>query len=197
MKRGGIRTWSLTQAARILEQPQHRLIYLCEQRVVRPDGRDARGRGSSRSFSARDLLEFAVVLRVRDLQVPASTLGALVYLLQAFESSVKEEDPEFELPWSLRQNDPADVRIVIGDGRCLYVSFARQCDEGPKIYGGIDLQTLRGGEHTEERERPPDPLRVFSPGSPDRSEFGGPERSQYCRVEICVTRVAQHLQLDR
>jgi hypothetical protein len=38
--------WTLTQAARLLGEPQHRLIYLCEKGVVVPDFQDAEGRGS-------------------------------------------------------------------------------------------------------------------------------------------------------
>ena len=48
MARGtGDRT--LTEAARLLKEPQHRLIYLCEKGVVEPDVQDAaapRGTGS-------------------------------------------------------------------------------------------------------------------------------------------------------
>ncbi len=59
--------WTLTEAARLLEVPQHRLIYLCEKEVVQPDLNDATGRGSSRRFSRRNILEFAVALRLRDI----------------------------------------------------------------------------------------------------------------------------------
>ncbi len=136
------------------------------------------------------------MLRVRELQVPASTLGTLVYLLQAFELAIEAEDPRFALPWSLREDDSPDVRIVIGDGRRVYVSFARQCDERPTIYGNIDLATFSGGERAEDGEKPPDALRVHSAPSPARGEFGGPEGSQFFRVEVSVTRIAQRLRLD-
>jgi hypothetical protein len=61
--------WTLTEAAGLLREPQHRLIYLCEKGVVRPDYEDAKGRGSSRRFSARNLLEFAVALRLREFEI--------------------------------------------------------------------------------------------------------------------------------
>jgi hypothetical protein len=32
--------WTVTAAARLLEEPQHRLIYLCEKGVVEPVSRD-------------------------------------------------------------------------------------------------------------------------------------------------------------
>ena len=79
--------WTLTEAARILGKPQHRLIYLCEKGVVQPDVQDAEGRGSSRRFSARNLLEFAVALRLRDLEIAASFVGAVIHVLRAFERS--------------------------------------------------------------------------------------------------------------
>jgi hypothetical protein len=29
--------WALTESARLLEEPQHRLIYLCEEGAIEPD----------------------------------------------------------------------------------------------------------------------------------------------------------------
>ncbi len=54
---------TLTQAAWVLRVPQHKLIHLCEKGVVVPEIHDARGRGSSRGFSRRNLFEFAVAWR--------------------------------------------------------------------------------------------------------------------------------------
>jgi len=61
-----MRPLSLTEIARLLGEPQHRLIYLCEKGVVVPGHGDASGRGSSRRFSRRNLLEFAVALRLQN-----------------------------------------------------------------------------------------------------------------------------------
>ena len=83
-------SWTLTHAARVLGEPQHRLIYLCEQGVVRPEHGDARGRGSSRLFSARNLLQFAVALHLRQLQIPVSVLAVVAYALTAFEKVVRD-----------------------------------------------------------------------------------------------------------
>src|SRR3989304_6104061 len=96
------REWTLTEAARLLGEPQHRLIYLCEKGVVRPDFQDAKGRGSSRRFSDRNLLEFAVALRLRDLEIGVSFIGAILYVLRAFEGSVAKRFRDFRLPDSLR-----------------------------------------------------------------------------------------------
>ena len=49
----GTGDWTPTEAARLLEEPQHRLIYLCEKGVVEPDLQDAEGRGSSRGVAGR------------------------------------------------------------------------------------------------------------------------------------------------
>ena len=89
------REWTLTEAARSLGEPQHRLIYLCEKGVVQPDLEEAKGRGSSRRFSARNLLEFAVALHLRELELPASIIGAVTYTLRAFERKVQAQMPTF------------------------------------------------------------------------------------------------------
>ena len=188
--------WSLTQAARTLDQPQHRLIYLCEQRVVRPDFEQADGRGSSRGFSMRNLLEFAVALRLRDLQLPVSVLVAIVYLLRGFQERVKKESPGFRMPQSLWPLDAPDLRIVISDGRYLHVSLGTGL-ESPRVFGPVELQSLRGdGSALEDLERG-SPLDEWMPGdgvdSRDLRSFGGPEGSQHWRVEISVTRFAQDL----
>src|SRR5438093_10425565 len=94
------REWTLTKAARSLEEPQHRLIYLCEKGVVQPDLQDAEGRGSSRRFSARNLLEFAVALRLRELEISATFVGAVIHVLRIFERSVRRQLPAFHLPES-------------------------------------------------------------------------------------------------
>ena len=187
--------WTLTEAARALDERQHRLIYLCDQGVVHPDLGEARGRGSSRGFSARNLLEFAVALRLRDLQMPVSALVAIVCGLRAFEKYMKERF-RFTLPESLRAADALDLRIVIGDGQFLYVLLGSVGAE-PKVFGGIDLRSLRGGGDTLDdlAEGALEQIEGRS-SSRDRPAVGGPEGSTYWRVEVSVTRVAQDLPLD-
>ena len=188
--------WGLTQAARALNQPQHRLIYLCDRRVVRPDFEQADGRGSSRGFSKRNLLEFAVALRLRDLQLPVSVLMAIVYVLRGFQERVKKESRVFSMPESLWPVGAPDLRIVISDGRSLHVSLGTGLGS-PRIFGPIDLQTLRDDESALEDLERGFPLDEWSPGdgvdSRDSRSFGGPEGSQHWRVEISVTRLAQDL----
>ena len=190
MERGDI--WTLTQAARALHQPQHRLIYLCQQGVICPDVDDAKGRGSSRLFSARNLLEFAVSLELRVLQIPASALVAVVYVLRAFERHMQREWPEeeFTLPRSLQKHGAPDVRILVRDGRLLYVSIQSPLDAAPALFGGIDLQSARIGDPAfRDLEREAQVIEASAPPS----EFGGPEGSRHWRVEISVTRLAQDL----
>jgi hypothetical protein len=66
--------WTLSEAARMLGEPQHRLICLCEMGRIQPDLQDAEGRGSSRRFSARNLLEFGVAVRLRALEIPSAPM---------------------------------------------------------------------------------------------------------------------------
>lgn len=176
--------WTLTRVARALGEPQHRLIYFCEHDVVRPDHQDARGRGSSRLFSALNLLEFAVALRLRDLQIPVSAVRALLRALRRFEDAAKAKEPTFELPKSLRERDAPDLRVVIGDGRYLYVSVAHK-GRRPVMFGRIDLQFVDGSENAlaalEEIRRP------LASGSL------GPEGSRHWRLEVSVTSIARDL----
>ena len=182
--------WSLTQAARALGQQQHRLIYLCEQGVVSPDLQDARGRGSSRLFSERNLLEFAVVLRLRELQIPVWTLMAIVHVLRAFEERVRDKLPDFKLPDSLLGLGAPDLRIIVGDGRLLYASLGAE-SASPRVFGPIDLKSPLEEVGVLLRT-----LEVEEPkGNRDPRDFGGPEGSRHWRVEISVTRVARDLKL--
>lgn len=187
--------WTLTEAARLLGEPQHRLIYLCEKGVVQPDLRNAEGRGSSRRFSARNLLEFAFALRLRDLEIPAAVVGAVIYVLRAFERSVASEIPNFRLPDSLREPKAPDLRAVIADGRRLY--FTLRAGKAPaKVFGGLDLKALgssRKSLRALERELQSAEATESSRASED---FGAPEGSRHARVEVSITRIAQDLRLE-
>jgi hypothetical protein len=185
------REWSLTEAAKALDVPQHRLIYLCEKGVIQPDLKDAEGRGSSRLFSSRNLLEFAVALRLRDLELPVGVVGGILFVLRAFERSVASEIPDFRLPHSLAGPRSPDLRVLISDGRRLFF-LLRTGKKAPKLFGGIDLKDLEGSASVKPVGRslgPADPLK----GS--REDFGIPEGSRHTRVEISVTRIAQDLGL--
>jgi hypothetical protein len=192
--------WTLSEAARFLAEPQHRLIYLCEKGVVVPDFGNARGRGSSRRFSARNLLEFSVVLKLRKLTLPVDTVAAIIHVLRAFETKVADEIKGFDLIHSLRDKNAPDLRIIISDGRLLY--FSLDVGEGDrKLFGGLDFHSLAA------KKTKPTTIRkekiaanefgkevTHKPASP-ASEFGGPEGSKHARIEINVTRIANDLPL--
>jgi hypothetical protein len=179
------REWSLSEAARLLHEPQHRLIYLCEKGVVVPDLGDATGRGSSRRFSARNLLEFALALRLRDLTIPVGTVAAIVHVLRGFEKTVAEHVGGFGLAEGLRKKGGPELRIIISDGECLYFTLGIG-NKKPKLFGGIDFRQL-----TSQGKRPRVSRRSLQ--APDK--FGGPEGSRYARVEIDVSRLARDLPL--
>ncbi len=191
---------TLSETARLLGEPQHRLIYLCEKGVVVPDLGNAKGRGSSRRFSARNLLEFAVALKLRELTLPVDSVAAIIHVLRAFETKVADEIRGFDLVGGLRNKIAPDLRIIISDGRLLYFSLG----VGPgdrKLFGGLDFQniaikkaklTSSGKVNT--------PIEEISNGKTPKpatlpSEFGGPEGSKYARIEISVTRIAEDLPL--
>jgi DNA-binding transcriptional MerR regulator len=191
---------TLSEAAHLLNEPQHRLIYLCEKGVVIPDVANAKGRGSSRRFSARNLLEFAVALRLRELTLPVDTVAAIIHVLRAFEIKVADEIKGFDMIHSLRGQNAPDLRIIISDGRLLYFSLGVGAGDR-KLFGGLDFHSLAT------RKKKPTTIRKEKitakefgkevtprPASP-ASEFGGPEGSRHARIEISVTRIAKDLPL--
>src|SRR5688572_10022776 len=97
--------WTLTQAAKMLGVAQHALIHLCEKKVVVPDLKDARGRGSSRQFSKRNLFDFAIAVEMRRLELPVSFIQAVLRVLRSFEIESARSLREFALPDSLVQED--------------------------------------------------------------------------------------------
>ena len=186
------REWTLTEAARVLGEPQHRLIYLCEKGVVQPDFQNAKGRGSSRRFSARNLLEFAIALRLRELALPASLIGAITYTLRAFERKVQAQIRTFRLPESLRGAAAPDLRTLIRDGR-LYLSLGMGKDV-PQVYGGIELRKVTSGKASlGDLQRALVPLPF--PKQTRRHGANG-NGSPHARVEISITRIAQELRLE-
>jgi hypothetical protein len=180
------RSFTLADVARRFEVPQHRLIHLCEKEIVVPDVHDAAGRGSSRVFSARNVLELAVALRVRDLMLPLTVAGAIVHILRALEEMLQEDVPHFSLVASLRGSNPLDLRAIISDGQSIYFSLGRAGDE-PRLFGGVPLESSGGGT-------PQIQARKISGAD---AGFGGPEGSRFGRMELSVTAVAQALPIDQ
>ena len=187
------REWTLTEAARLLGEPQHRLIYLCEKGVVQPDLEDAKGRGSSRLFSAHNLLEFAIALRLRTLEIPALSIGAITYTLRAFEHKVQQQIPDFCLPYSLRGAGAPDLRVILKEGR-LYLTLGTGKNK-PKVYGGVDLKKLSKDKN---KKSAGDVQRALVLRTPSERKTGPGENGELgvARVEMSITRIAQELRLE-
>lgn len=93
------------------------MIYLREKEVVQRDLRSVDGRGSSRVFSRRNLLEFSVALKLRELQIPAQLIRTLLKALRELEAHLAAELPGFAMPDSLRSSTSPDLRLVIAWSR--------------------------------------------------------------------------------
>ncbi len=187
--------WTLTEAARLLGQPQHRLIYLCEKGVIEPDLQDAEGRGSSRRFSSRNLLEFAVALSLRDLAAPVSLVAAVIHVLRVFEQLVGKRIPGFRLPESLQEPRAPDLRIIVSDDQHLYFTLALG-ESAPKVFGGLGLRDLSVPVRSTAAIK-----RTLSSARPaaksaSLGDFGGPEGSKHARLEVSVSAVARDLRVD-
>ena len=176
--------WTLSEAARLLGEPQHRLIYLCEKGVLQPDLQDAEGRGSSRRFSERNLLEFGVALRLRELGIPASVIGAVLHVLRGFERAIGKEMSGFKLPGSLAIAGAPELKVIVGDDQRLY--FSLESGKGKaKTYGGISIQDLMvSGDGSDQHKKP---IRgVGKEAKPGRL---------LAKVEVNVTGIAKELGL--
>ena len=129
---------TLTEIARLLNQPQHRLIYLCEKSVVVPDGNDAKGRGSSRRFSERNLFEFFVALTLSEFHFPANVSKSILSTIRSFETEVRQDMPDFKLPHSLANPEAPELNIVLTNGS--YISFSLGfAGQAMKTVGSVDL----------------------------------------------------------
>jgi DNA-binding transcriptional MerR regulator len=184
------RSFTLSEIARRLEVPQHKLIHLCEKGVVVPEIHDAAGRGSSRVFSANNFLELAVALRLRDMMLPVSVVGPIVHVLRRFGQQLSAADG-VALAESLRERRSPELRVIVSDGEAIYFSLASPGHKAT-LFGGIPLEPLIAGGSgldTTARER----------GTKLRAGnhvFGGPEGSKFARMELSVTAVARDLPLD-
>lgn len=188
----GQESFTLSDIARRLDVPQHRLIHLCEKGVVVPDVHDAAGRGSSRVFSTRNFLELAVALRLREMLLPVTAVAAILHVLRALEDQLRDNNADFSLAGDLRQGRSPDLRVIISDGQRVFFSLAAPGQE-PRLFGGIPFDKLSGSQ--------PDwdgsvaPVQSSTNGR-KRTAFGGPEQSHFARLELSVTTIAKSLPLD-
>lgn len=182
------RTFTLAEIARSLNVPQHRLIHLCEKQVVVPDVRDAGGRGSSRIFSGRNLLELAVALRLRDMMLPVAAAGAVVHVMRAMEDRLQDELPGFSLAAGLCGDAAPDLRVIIGDGQRIFFALGF-AGKNPKLFGGLSIEDVEGNTGAVDQLKPVQ-------AQTSKAAFGGPEGSQFARTEISLTAIARSLPLD-
>lgn len=132
-------SFTLGEAARALDVPQHKLIHLCEKNVVVPDVRDARGRGSSRKFSKRNLFDFAVALEMRRLELPVSYIQAVLRVLRAFEGEARTLLRNFALPESLLATGAPRLSLLILNGEQLFFTLTHA--SGPaQVFGGVNIR---------------------------------------------------------
>lgn len=129
--------WTLPAIARVLDEPEHRLIYLCEKAVVVPDFGDARGRGSSRRFSSRNLLEFAIAIHLRPFGIPSSTAATILHSLRAIETRIAEQLPGVDFVNSLRARADIELRAIVSDGDQLF--FLLRQAKRSRLFGGVTI----------------------------------------------------------
>ena len=185
-------SYTLSNLARRLGAPQHRLIHLCEKGVIVPEVSDAAGRGSSRSFSAMNYLEFAVALRLRDMFVPVSELRGIIHVLREFSHHLERRPGAQSLPEELRKPNSPELRIILSDGKRLFFSLG-QPGAAARLFGGVSLDQLESSNDSDTKAATIS-TRPFKSGAP--SSFGEPEGSEFTRLELSVNAVARSLQFD-
>lgn len=184
-------SFTLSEIARRLDVPQHRLIHLCEKGVVVPDVHGAAGRGSSRVFSTNNFLELAVALRLRDLMLPVSVVGAIVHVLRRFGQQLQSNQDGVSLATSLRTQTSPELRVILSDGEAIYFTLANP-DQKPSLFGGISVEPLLHDGQGLDSAMPERRISVTFGNHP----FGGPEGSKFGRTELSVTAVARALPID-
>ena len=186
-----IGSFTLSEISRRLDVPQHKLIHLCEKGVVIPEVHDAAGRGSSRVFSANNLLELAFALRLREMMLPVSLVAAIVHVLRRFGEELQKRPDAVPLPESLRGPGSAELRVILSDGRTIFFSLA-PVGQKATLFGGIpvDAVVTEGSAWNGNVEG-----RVTRTSGGDHP-FGEPEGSEFARMELSVTAVARALPMD-
>jgi DNA-binding transcriptional MerR regulator len=183
-------SFTLSEIARRLDVPQHRLIHLCEKGVVVPEVHDAAGRGSSRVFSADNFLELNIALRLRDMMLPVSVIGAIIHVLHQFGKELEGRDSA-SLADSLRGPHSPELRVILSDGEVIYFTLALP-DRKPTLFGGIPLGALTNGGSEWDG-----PVKARGTNASFGTHiFGGPEGSKFGRTEVSVTAIARALPLD-
>lgn len=190
--------WSLSEVSRLLKVPQHRLIHLCEKKAVTPDFEDAHGRGTNRRFSPRNVLEFAVALKMRELMIPVGPIASVLHVLREFERLMAQQIPGFRLPESLVEPSAPEISVIITDGPRLYFEL-RQKDEA-RVYGGVQLDELmlvgRRGAGGRKKKPPASTGRADSSSAARLGAgHGSLKTDEKARLVVSVTRIAKNIDL--
>ena len=184
--------WTLTKIARLLHQPQHRLIYLCEKGVIVPEFADAQGRGTSRRFSARNVFEFSTALVLSEFHFPAVMSVNFLYTVRSFEAQVKANGiDDFSLPESLTKANSPEIIAIITNGSVLYFSLG--FPGKPKtVFGGIDISEFSANSDLSNVS-----LESQSEATKSQDSSDSTISSNVARFEINLTKIAQQLELDQ
>ena len=182
----------MTEIARLLHQPQHRLIYLCEKGVVVPEFADAKGRGTSRRFSARNIFEFSTALVLSEFHFPAAMSVNFFYTVRSFETQVKANGiNDFSLPNSLTETNSPEIIAIITHGSVLYFSLG--FPGKPKtVFGGVDISEVSGKSDLSITS-----LESQSESNKSADSADSTTSSNVARFEVNLTKIAQNLKLDR
>lgn len=105
--------------------PQHVLIHLCEKGVVEPELAQTSGRGKRRAFSERNVLEFAVALALRGMELPVSRIAVIVRLLASFLRAVSKAQPNLDVLAALSSGVLELVLYLHDDGRLVLSAHGR------------------------------------------------------------------------
>ena len=183
--------WTLTEVARLLQQPQHRLIYLCEKGVIVPEFADAQGRGTSRRFSARNIFEFSITLALSEFHFPATISVSFLYAVRYFETQVKANGTDdFSLPDSLTKTNSPEIIAIITNGSVLYLSLGRP-GRPKSVFGGVDIGGVSGNSDLSNIG-----LESQNAENISGNSGGSTIASDVARFEINLTKIAQNLELD-
>ena len=182
--------WTLTEIAKLLNQPQHRLIYFCEKNVIKPDGKDASGRGSSRIFSARNLFEFEVALTLWKFHIPAPIVKKVILVLDSFQKELKQSLPEFEIPYSLSAPNSLIIRAYLVEGSHLHFSIGE--GSNATLIGGVDLEDEQNNINLPIVQNLP-----TNPTTTAKNSHILPAGSERAYFEINLTQIAKELPIGQ
>ncbi len=134
-------------------------------------------------------------LRLRELEIRVTFVGAVIHVLRASVRSVKKRSRDFNQPDNLRDPNAPNLRVVISDGARLYVTLAAPGSPA-RVYGGVGLEDVTSERRTARDLDRELATRQVSVKPATSRGLGGPEGSRFLRLEISVTALAREIDLD-